>query len=153
MYFGFPKKLISPGVASASDAAPVICSDGSPINSPPDVVASSCRVKVIAVLTAVTVGRAVLCTPRLARECKRYHSPCRRFAASFFMTPLRRPLFDEGLHAFKGSVIHHVTSHALTRCFIRGGDAEFSLFVKEFFSHRHCDAGLRYNRSNEFFNL
>src|SRR5436190_783975 len=47
MYFGFPKKLISPGVASASDAAPVICSDGSPTNSPPDVVASSCRVKVI----------------------------------------------------------------------------------------------------------
>src|SRR4030095_10152015 len=44
-YFRLAKKLISPLVASASDAAPVTFSFGSPINSPPDMLATSCRVK------------------------------------------------------------------------------------------------------------
>src|SRR6266436_3184083 len=46
IYFRFEKKLISPAVASASDAAPVIFSAGSPTNSPPNIVANSSRVKV-----------------------------------------------------------------------------------------------------------
>src|SRR4030095_201763 len=45
MYFRFVKKLISPGVASPSDAAPVIFSVESPTNSPPDSAASSLTVK------------------------------------------------------------------------------------------------------------
>jgi hypothetical protein len=45
MYFRFVKKLISPGVASPSDAAPVIFSVESPTNSPPDSEASSLTVK------------------------------------------------------------------------------------------------------------
>ena len=47
MYFRFVKKLISPGVASPSDAAPVIFSVGSPTSSPPDWLANSLRVKLI----------------------------------------------------------------------------------------------------------
>jgi hypothetical protein len=46
MYFRFAKKLISPCVASPSDAAPVIFSVGSPTISPPDSAASSLTVKV-----------------------------------------------------------------------------------------------------------
>ena len=44
-YFRFVKKLISPGVASPSDAVPVILSVESPTNSPPDSAASSLIVK------------------------------------------------------------------------------------------------------------
>jgi hypothetical protein len=51
MYFRFVKKLISPGVASPSDAAPVIFSVESPTNSPPDSAASSLTVKVTGLLT------------------------------------------------------------------------------------------------------
>jgi hypothetical protein len=50
-YFRFAKKLISPGVASPSDAAPVIFSVESPTNSPPDGAASSLTVKVTGLLT------------------------------------------------------------------------------------------------------
>jgi hypothetical protein len=46
MYFRSAKKLISPLIASPSDAAPAILSLGSPINSPPHIAASSLRVKV-----------------------------------------------------------------------------------------------------------
>src|SRR5882724_11139791 len=52
MYFRFPKKLISPGVASASDAAPVICSDESPTSSPPERATMSRTVKVTGSLPA-----------------------------------------------------------------------------------------------------
>src|SRR5581483_9756722 len=45
-YLRSATKLISPGTASASDAAPVILSSGSPANSPPHMSASSRRVKV-----------------------------------------------------------------------------------------------------------
>ena len=50
MYFRFVKKLISPCVASPSDAAPVMFSVESPTNSPPDRAASSLRVKVTGVV-------------------------------------------------------------------------------------------------------
>src|SRR4029434_7906271 len=96
MYFRFVKKLISPDVASLSDAAPVIFSVGSPTNSPPDSAASSLTVKVTGVVKLLKrQGRAaVLCTPRLAREREPYQSPIRRFADSFFV-PARRALFNK----------------------------------------------------------
>src|SRR6478609_149150 len=47
MYFRFVKKLISPGVASLSEAAPVIFSVESPTNSPPDRSANCLTVKLI----------------------------------------------------------------------------------------------------------
>ena len=50
MYFRSVKKLISPGVASPSDAAPVIFSVEAPTNSPPDSAASSLTVRITGVV-------------------------------------------------------------------------------------------------------
>src|SRR4029453_15820157 len=58
MYFRSVKKLISPGVASLSDAAPVIFSVESPTSSPPDSAASSWRVNVIEALKRQPLGSA-----------------------------------------------------------------------------------------------
>src|SRR6266513_2823894 len=106
MYFRFAKKLISPEVASASDAALVICSDASPKSSPPDAVASCSRVKIIGKTVRESgFGIQIIMVGTGRRPCASARPggralPARNdFALLAFgaVLPAGRTLFDEGL--------------------------------------------------------
>src|SRR4029077_14284446 len=98
------------------------------------------------------VGLAVLCTPRLARECKPYQPPISRAAESFFV-PARWAFFDECLHAFKRCFVHHVARHDLTCRVVRGCDTQLDLAVEKLFSHCDCDAWFTDDRRAELLEL
>src|SRR5215831_6810327 len=142
MYFRFAKKVISPGVASPSDAAPVICSAGSPTNSPPDSAAMSRRVKVTEALDCFGA------TPKPARDTRALP----RVAASLSF-PARQAFFDEGLYAFERGFVHHVARHDLARRFVCGCDTEFRLAVEKFFADCDDDARFGQNADDKFLKL
>src|SRR5256885_7498491 len=66
-------------------------------------------------------------------------------------SPVGRTLFDKRLDAFERSFVHHIAGHGLTRCFIRGCDAQFGLPVKKFFADCHRSSRFADDCANEFF--
>src|SRR3954447_308536 len=154
MYLRSVKKLISPGVASLSDAAPVIFSAGSPTNLPSARSASCLIVKLIG--KTVREGEFAsqvkwlgtddrLATVRRARRSRPTTAGCNPSAvrASF---PAGRPFFDKCLHAFKRCFVHHVARHDLTCRVVRIRDMKLGLAVERFFSHCDGDTWLANDR-------
>src|SRR5437016_661026 len=153
MYFRFAKKLISPSVASPSDAAPLICSDGSPSNSPSHIADNSLRVKVTGILELLKrqgrVGSPLHAAARTGIQALPFASSCHSPIRDSFFLPARRALFDEGLHAFKRCFVHHVARHDLARRFVCGCDAELRLSVEKFFAHCDGNAWFADDRGDE----